>query len=200
VDGILEFYIDANCVLSVAPRDAISTTVRLEWKLKDFFAQGGTTTFVDRLCGSLGIHASSVKVVRVYEGSVGVDYEILPSEDEPMSLEQIAARQTEQFATGAIDLGAPVLDVTQGATAVVADGVAVAPGFSRTVLVRTPTNGADVVWKDWLEPFCWSMFQSAVIDAPVLAVYEFYALGLKWLHHALASEIIDMAIADMKRA
>ena len=57
-----------------------------------FFAEGGTTTFVDRLCGSLGIHASTVKIVAVFEGSLSVDYEITPSADEPMSLDQIRER------------------------------------------------------------------------------------------------------------
>jgi hypothetical protein len=50
----------------------------MEWTLDAFFADGGTTTFADRLAASLGIHASSIKVVSVYEGSVIVDYEISP--------------------------------------------------------------------------------------------------------------------------
>jgi len=67
----------------------------MEWTMDEFFANGGTTTFVDRLCASLGIHASSVKVVGAAPGSVVVNYEILPSADEPMSLEQIRDRQRE---------------------------------------------------------------------------------------------------------
>lgn len=94
VKNELEFYIDSGCELQIAPRDAIQTKVRLEWTMDAFFAKGGTTAFVDRLCASLGIHASTVKVVSVYKGSVGVDYEIAPSKDEPMSLEQIRAKQT----------------------------------------------------------------------------------------------------------
>lgn len=58
----------------------------MEWTMDEFFSNGGTTTFVDRLCASLGIHASTVKVVGVAPGSVVVDYEITPSEDEPMSI------------------------------------------------------------------------------------------------------------------
>lgn len=58
----------------------------MEWTMKEFFAAGGTTSFIDRLCGSLGIHASTVKVVGVAPGSLAVDYEITPSADEPMSL------------------------------------------------------------------------------------------------------------------
>jgi len=57
--------------------------------MDEFFAKGGTTSFIDRLCGSLGIHASTVKVVGVKAGSISVDYEITPSPDEPLSLEMI---------------------------------------------------------------------------------------------------------------
>ena len=60
--------------------------------MDEFFASGGTTSFVDRLCGSLGIHASTVKVIGAKPGSVIVDYEITPSADEPLSIEQISAR------------------------------------------------------------------------------------------------------------
>lgn len=128
----------------------------MEWTMKEFFAKGGTTSFVDRLCASLGIHASTVKVVSVYEGSVEVDYEITPSADETKSLDQIRAKQTEKFATGAIDLGAPILDVAQGNEKVVSDGVTVAAGFAPKILVRTATNQGSVVMVEWLEPMLWA--------------------------------------------
>lgn len=87
VENIFEFYLDGTCEIGIQPRDAIQTRVRMEWSMKEFFDAGGTTTFVDRLCGSLGIHASTVKVIGAKDGSVVVDYEILPSADEPMSIE-----------------------------------------------------------------------------------------------------------------
>lgn len=65
------------------------TKVRMEWTMDQFFDNGGTTAFIDRLCASLGIHASTVKVVGVNSGSVVVNYEITPDEAEPQSLEQI---------------------------------------------------------------------------------------------------------------
>lgn len=58
----------------------------MEWTMDEFFDNGGTTAFIDRLCSSLGIHASTVKIVGVSPGSVNVNYEITPSEDEPMSI------------------------------------------------------------------------------------------------------------------
>jgi len=70
------------------------TKVRMEWSMDDFFSNGGTTAFIDRLCASLGIHASTVKVVGVNAGSILVNYEITPAEDEPMSLDQIRETQT----------------------------------------------------------------------------------------------------------
>jgi len=59
----------------------------MEWTMDKFFADGGTTAFVDRLCASLGIHASTVKVVGAAAGSIVVNYEILPSADEPMTID-----------------------------------------------------------------------------------------------------------------
>jgi len=48
----------------------------MEWSMEEFFADGGTTKFIDRLAGSLGIHASTIKVVSVYQGSLVVNYEL----------------------------------------------------------------------------------------------------------------------------
>jgi hypothetical protein len=48
----------------------------MEWTLDAFFAAGGTTSFMDRVAASLGIHASTIKIVSVYEGSLIVNYEI----------------------------------------------------------------------------------------------------------------------------
>lgn len=54
----------------------------MEWTLQEFFADGGTTRFVDRLAGALGIHASTIKTVSVYEGSVVVNYAITVDDDD----------------------------------------------------------------------------------------------------------------------
>lgn len=75
--------------------------------MNEFFSNGGTTAFIDRVAGSLGIHASTIKIVSVYEGSVVLNYDITPDEDEDTStadaqaaLEAIKAKQTDLFATG----------------------------------------------------------------------------------------------------
>jgi hypothetical protein len=55
--------------------------VRMEWTVDEFFSNGGTTAFIDRVSGSLGIHASEIKVVSVYEGSLVINYDIVDNED-----------------------------------------------------------------------------------------------------------------------
>ena len=81
----MEFYITAGCEIEVEPIDQIKTTVRLSWTLDEFYAEGGTTSFTDRVSAALGIPSYRVKTVSVYEGSVIVDFIIIPDEsaDDP---------------------------------------------------------------------------------------------------------------------
>jgi hypothetical protein len=87
VKNILEFYLSEGCELQIIPRDAIQCLVRMEWTLDSFFANGGTTSLMDRVAASLGIHASTIKIVSVYEGSLVVNYEIGASD--PVALAQV---------------------------------------------------------------------------------------------------------------
>jgi len=54
--------------------------------MDSFFSAGGTTSFMDRIAGSLGIHASTVKIVSVYEGSLVVNYEVTSPTNDPVAL------------------------------------------------------------------------------------------------------------------
>lgn len=132
----LEFYIEKDCILEIKERNVIQAMVRMSFSLDSFFSDGGTTTFMDKLAGSLGIHASTIKVVSVYEGSVVLDYEIGVSDDvEEGSDEALAALsaiqsdQTEMFVDGSFaeDMGTELLDVAVGAkdsaTTLIADGI-----------------------------------------------------------------------------
>jgi len=83
----------------------------MEWTFDAFFANGGTTSFMDRVAGSLGIHASTVKIVSVYEGSLVVNYEISDPSNDPAKLAAVKEKQTQQLAAGNMNLGAPILDV-----------------------------------------------------------------------------------------
>jgi len=100
--------------------------------MDEFFADGGTTKFIDRLAGSLGIHASTIKVVSVFEGSLVLNYEIETETDE--AKDKIEEAQTSAFATGSIDLGAPLLDVSSGDVSIITDGIVSAPGFKPVVI------------------------------------------------------------------
>jgi len=66
----------------------------MEWTMDSFFANGGTTSFMDRVAGSLGIHASTIKIVSVYEGSLVVNYEISDPNNDATALAQVQAKQT----------------------------------------------------------------------------------------------------------
>jgi len=73
VENYLEFYMNRGCHLIIGPQGQILTKIRLSWTLEEFYADGGTTKFVNRLAGALGVHAADMKVVAVYKGSVVVE-------------------------------------------------------------------------------------------------------------------------------
>lgn len=83
LENILEFYVDAkDCMVEIKAKAAIRANVRLEWSFSEFFADGGTTRFVDRMAAALGIHASNIKTVSVYEGSLIINYIIINDSDD----------------------------------------------------------------------------------------------------------------------
>lgn len=82
IDNFLEFYITPGCLIELDVKDSILTKVRMDWTLAEFYAEGGTTRFVDRLAASLGINANRIKTVAVYKGSVIVDF-IIEAEEIP---------------------------------------------------------------------------------------------------------------------
>lgn len=98
VKNIFEFYLTPGCVLRIQPRDAIQCNVRLEWSFADFFAEGGTTKFVDRLAASLGIHGSEIKIVSVYEGSLVINYNIINELGDANALEATKQKQISMMA------------------------------------------------------------------------------------------------------
>ena len=53
--------------------------------MDEFFSNGGTTQFIDRVAGSLGIHASTIKIVSVYEGSLVVNYGVENDNEEELA-------------------------------------------------------------------------------------------------------------------
>lgn len=81
VQNFLEFILTPGCEVTIKPEDAILCNVRLQWTMAEFYASGGVNSFVDRVAGALGIHASAIKVVAVYTGSVVIEYQIYPDDD-----------------------------------------------------------------------------------------------------------------------
>lgn len=59
--------------------------------MAEFYSAGGTTSFTDRVAGALGIHASQIKIVAVYKGSVVVDYFIEAEDDDENSAQTLRA-------------------------------------------------------------------------------------------------------------
>eukprot|EP00117_Sycon_ciliatum_P004440 scpid3684/ scgid8813/ len=115
LENTLQFYItlEDDCLLDVMPLDVVRASIRMQWTLDEFYAEGGTTNFVDRLAGSLGIHASNIKVVTVYEGSVVVEFEIYADEADSSNadseLEQVQALLESLLADDSLDLGVTIL-------------------------------------------------------------------------------------------
>lgn len=125
VENYLEFMMTPWCLIEVKPVDAIVSNVRMAWTMAEFYASGGPTSFVDRVSASLGIHASQMKVVAVYTGSVVVDYEITPdssSSDSEKEKRQISANLNTLIASGNSEVfGAPVLSASTDGEAIVED-------------------------------------------------------------------------------
>lgn len=82
LNNYLEFFITPGCEILVEPNDAIEGAVRMDWTLNEFYASGGTTSFIDRVASLLNIPTYRVYVVEVYAGSVIVGFQVKPEVQE----------------------------------------------------------------------------------------------------------------------
>lgn len=141
VENFFEFYLTPGCTIEIIPRDAIQSYVRLEWTLDEFYADGGVVSFADRVAAALGIHASEIKTVAVYEGSVVIqffidaDYDACEVDDDEIERRELTEEEVEDIeqdcrdeqlsrtsfqlnrslSANSIWLGAPILDaITDG--------------------------------------------------------------------------------------
>lgn len=80
--------------MKITDIQVIQTAVRLDIDIDTFFSGGGVTSFTDNIAGALGIHASNIKIVSVYEGSVVVDYYIVADDDDDDPEETLAVLET----------------------------------------------------------------------------------------------------------
>lgn len=142
IENYLEFFITPGCIILVIPRDAILTSVRMQWTAAEFFAAGGATTFAQRMASVLGIDPSRVKVVSVYEGTVNIVTQILddPNTQVINSDNTVTSQVTVKSELAALSatliavvsnadstaLGAPVLEIQAAVSSnVVTNAVAV---------------------------------------------------------------------------
>lgn len=120
--------------------------VRMDFTLESFFSDGGTTNFIDRLSSSLGIHASDVKIVSVYEGSLVVNYELTTSDDDPDTLVALEASQNTLLSSSDVDLGAPVME---HASSVVVDQERTFTEAEHEVYeIQTDGSASDLAWEN----------------------------------------------------
>lgn len=61
---------------------------------------------------SLGIHSSEIKVVRVWTGSVNIEYFITSSNNDTVALKNTEAKMKEKIISGTLDVGAPIIDMS----------------------------------------------------------------------------------------
>ena len=117
IENFSEFYLTPGCTVNIRTKDSIMTSVRLNWTLEEFYADGGVTTFTDRVAAALGIHASLIKTVAVYEGSVIAVFQIVADEEkeEPLKdLRLVHLNLMDQIKRRVIDFGAPILSAISG--------------------------------------------------------------------------------------
>jgi hypothetical protein len=92
----------------------------MNWTMNEFFKDGGTTKFVDRIAASLGIKVANIKVVSVYTGSVVVDYQIVEDSQKTLSqsggIDKVQNNLASMLTSKTINLGAPILNVQVSAT------------------------------------------------------------------------------------
>lgn len=118
VVNILEFYLTAGCEVKVKPQNSIKAAVRMDWTMDEFYGKGGVTKFSDNVAAALGIHASQIKVVAVYEGSVIVEYNVIADENDPdpeKTLNKVKENISILVEEKSDAFGAPILSaVTEG--------------------------------------------------------------------------------------
>lgn len=173
--NILEFFLEPGCEVVVEPRDAIMTKVRMEWTMEEFYADGGTTRFVDRIAAALGIDRSRVKVVAAYEGSVIVDFfiEALTTSEEDASkaereLASLTDKITEAVVSGSIDLGAPVLGLEGDGDVLAGDPIPVVGGTNGSGSTAIRRN--DNVWDRYtrVQQAIDKQKESRLYDSPII--------------------------------
>lgn len=146
----MDIYITPGCRMQVRKRDAVLSNVRMNWTLEEFYADGGTSSFADRVSAALGVHRSQVKVVAVYYGSVNVQYVInaLPEPEYYEESDITAGLTTEEI--GNIDLNALVHEF-EATLVEVFESEDMAEVFGAEVLAADVGGGVELVAEEVTE-------------------------------------------------
>jgi hypothetical protein len=92
----------------------------MNWTMSQFYADGGTTRFADRIASSLGIKVANIKVVSVYEGSVVVDFQVIEDKQKTLAtkggIDKVQNVLTSKLSQKSISLGAPILNAQISST------------------------------------------------------------------------------------
>ena len=121
VENFLEFFLTPGCDIKIVPKDSIMCSVRLDWTLEQFYAAGGVDTFADRMAAVLGVHASQIKTVAVYKGSVIIQFFVSTLKDDKnpeKTKDKISQKFIDAVASGTLKFGAPVIDAMAGSRVV----------------------------------------------------------------------------------
>lgn len=69
-----------ECELLVKLVDVVLVNTKLEMDFDTFFATDGPTNFIDNMAVFLGIDPSKIKIAKITQGSVIIDFVVIPFE------------------------------------------------------------------------------------------------------------------------
>lgn len=81
-----------DCELLIKLVDVVAVNAKLEMSFDEFFKTDGPTRFIDNVAAVLNIEPSKIKIAKIAEGSVIIDFFVIPVEmpdaaaDEPEPL------------------------------------------------------------------------------------------------------------------
>ena len=111
-ENILEFYLTPECTIEIRNRDIIlASKIRMDWTMEEFFADGGSSMFIDRLSNILGIKPKDIKIAGISYGSIIIEFTIVSDEDDVEALTTVKTLLDEILSSNTTALGAPILDV-----------------------------------------------------------------------------------------
>lgn len=71
-----------ECELLIKLIDVVQVSAKILMDFKEFFDTDGPTRFIDNLSSFLNIDPSKIKIAKITQGSVIIDFVIIPFEEE----------------------------------------------------------------------------------------------------------------------